>query len=196
MGCGQRRAHGSKRGSTSLMGKLLWFASTGLTLICASVVALPIMTFVPGGAVDVSAAQPEPPVLATGPVGRLTRVSGLQPLFPNVPSGGFPHSTYTAGNCTWWVAYNRLVPPYLGDGWQWLGNAAAQGMSTSGQPAVGSIVVYKASPGYDTVHGHVAIVIALGNGFFRVSEMNYAGLGVIDERNSPWPDWHVAGFIA
>ena len=127
--------------------------------------------------------------------GPIVRLNGLQPLFPDVPPGGYPHDSYAAGNCTWWVAYNRRVPPFLGDGWQWLGNAAAQGMRTTAQPEVGAIVVYRASPGYDVVHGHVAVVIAVGATSFRVSEMNYLGLGVVDERDSPWPDWHVEGFV-
>jgi hypothetical protein len=122
-------------------------------------------------------------------------VTGLHPLFLDVPFGGYPHDTYGAGQCTWWAAYNRQVPPYLGDGGQWFGSAAAAGIPTSQEPSVGAIVSYRSSPGYDTVHGHVAIVIGVGPASFRVSEMNYAGLGVVDERDSPWPDWHVAGFI-
>lgn len=149
----------------------------------------------PGGMRVAAAAQPlSAPARVVGG-GPLVRLDGLQPLFPDVPPGGYPHDTYAPGNCTWWVAYNRLVPPYLGDGWQWLGNAAAQGMRTSSQPEVGAIVVYRASPGYDVVHGHVAVVVAVGATSFRVSEMNYLGLGMEDERDSPWPDWHVDGFI-
>jgi CHAP domain-containing protein len=133
------------------------------------------------------------PVGAT--TGRMLRRDGLQPLVTDVPPGGYPHSTYAWGNCTWWVAYNRSVPPYLGDAWKWLATAAAAGMPTSAQPSVGAIVVYRPSPSYDVLHGHVAVVIAVGPTSFRVSEMNFAGLGVVDERDSPWPDWHVEGFI-
>jgi|SRR5215472_9457461 len=120
---------------------------------------------------------------------------GLRPLFPDVPSGGYPHDTYTTGNCTWWVAFNRPVPPYLGDAWRWLTNAAAAGMRTSAEPSIAAIVIYRASPGYDVAHGHVAIVMSVGSDSFRVSEMNFVGLGLVDERDSPWPDWHVEGFI-
>ncbi len=162
-----------------------------------------------GGAVDVGLPALMPPsgmsvAAASAPLsgpprvvggGHIVRLNAVQPLFPDVPPGGYPHDSYTAGNCTWWVAYNRRVPPFLGDGWQWLDNAAAQGMRTTSQPEVGAIVVYRASPGYDVVHGHVAVVIAVGTTSFRVSEMNYLGLGVVDERDSPWPDWHVEGFI-
>ena len=134
------------------------------------------------------------PVAAAGPAQPL-RLGAIRPLFADVPPGGYPHDTYVWGNCTWWAAYNRLVPPYLGDAWRWLAGAAAAGMPTSSQPSVGAIVVYRASPGYDVKHGHVAIVIAVGPSSLRVSEMNYLGLGVVDERDSPWPDWHVEGFI-
>jgi peptidoglycan DL-endopeptidase CwlO len=128
-------------------------------------------------------------------VGRIQRMDGLVPLFPGVPPGGFPHDTYTWGNCTWWVAFNRQVPGHLGDGWQWLGNAAAAGLRTSSQPALGAIVVYGRSPAYDPVHGHVAIVVGIGGGGITVSEMNFIDLNVVDERGSPWPDSRIEGFI-
>ncbi len=69
--------------------------------------------------------------------GPIVRLDGLQPMFPDVPPGGYPHDTYTWGNCTWWVAYNRLVPAQLGDGCQWLASVAAQGMRTSSNPRSG-----------------------------------------------------------
>ena len=180
------------------MSKLV---TAGLVLVascCVTAVGLPALV-PPAGMARLEASVQEAPALVRLPAGvsarRVLRLDGLQPLFVDVPPGGYPHSTYAWGNCTWWAAYNRMVPPYLGDGWQWLANAAAAGMVTSSQPSVGAIAVYRASPGYDAVHGHLAVVIAIGPTFFRVSEMNYAGLGVVDERDSPWPDWHLAGFI-
>jgi surface antigen len=177
------------------MGKLL----LGLLCIVGScslaVVALPALE-PPQGMVLPARASGQPlSKVPTGTTGRVVGLSSLRPLFPNVPPGGYPHDTYAWGNCTWWAAYNRVVPPYLGDGAHWLANAAAAGMRTSSEPTVGAIVVYGASPGYDVVHGHVAIVLAVGPTSFRVSEMNFEGLGVVDERDSPWPDWHVEGFV-
>jgi hypothetical protein len=166
-----------------------------MVLGAAGTVEVGLPALVPPSGMSIAAAsQPlsAPAGMVGGPIARL---SGLQTLFPDVPSGGYPHDTYSPGNCTWWVAYNRLVPPHLGDGWQWLGNAAAQGMPVFSAPAIGAIVVYRASPGYDVVHGHVAVVITVSAISFRVSEMNYVGMGVVDERDSPWPDWHVEGFI-
>ena len=135
-------------------------------------------------------------VLPAGPItSQVVRLGSLHPLFADVPPGGYPHDTYVWGNCTWWVAYNRLVPPFLGDAKHWLANAAGAGLPTAAQPSVGAIVVYRASPGYNVVHGHVAVVIVVGPTSFRVSEMNFVGLGEVDQRDSPWPDWHVEGFI-
>lgn len=175
------------------MTKLLLAVLAVLGAAGAVDVGLPAL--VPPSGMGVAAASEPSAAANVAGGGSIVRLNGLQPLFPDVPPGGYPHGTYVWGNCTWWAAYNRPVPPYLGDGRQWLTNAAAQGMRTSSQPEVAAIVVYRASPGYDVVHGHVAVVIAVGATSFRVSEMNYVGLGVVDERDSPWPDWHVEGFI-
>ena len=176
------------------MGKLLAAAVALLGSAFMVEVALPVLAPTRGMVRPVAAAGSTLPLQAL-PAGPVERLDGIQPLFADVPAGGYPHSSYIWGNCTWWVAYNRQVPPYLGDAWQWLANAAAAAMPTSSEPSVGAIVVYRASPGYDVVHGHVAVVIAVGRSGFRVSEMNFLGLALVDERESPWPDWHIAGFI-
>ena len=127
--------------------------------------------------------------------GRVLEVTGQAPVMNGVPPGGWPHATYPYGQCTWWVAYNRPVPPYLGDAWQWLGNAARSGYQISGEPTVGSIVVYARNHGYSTF-GHVGIVLEVRPDGFVVSEMNYVGWAIVDQRLSPWPDpQHVEGFI-
>jgi surface antigen len=82
-----------------------------------------------------------------------------------------------------------------GDAWEWLANAAAEGKLTSSAPLPGEIVVYRRGGPYDPRYGHVALVIAVSPTSYTVSEANYYGLGVIDERSIPWPDPHVAGFI-
>ncbi|HZU16411.1 MAG TPA: CHAP domain-containing protein, partial [Candidatus Dormibacteraeota bacterium] len=82
--------------------------------------------------------------------GRVLQVTDQTPVMNDVPPGGWPHATYPYGQCTWWVAYNRPVPPYLGDAWQWLDNAARAGYQVSSQPVVGSIVVYARNHGYST----------------------------------------------
>jgi hypothetical protein len=176
------------------MGKLLTAAVALLGSTFMVEVALPTLAPPVGLALPVAAVGSAMSLQGV-PSGVVRRLDPIQPLFADVPAGGYPHSSYVWGNCTWWVAYNRQVPPYLGDAWQWLAKAAAAGMPTSSEPSVGAIVVYRASPGYDVVHGHVALVIAMGQSRLRVSEMNFLGLAVVDERDSPLPDWHVEGFI-
>jgi hypothetical protein len=122
-----------------------------------------------------------------------------RPLFPDVPAGGFPHDVYTWGNCTWWAAYNHPIPAWAnppgdGDAWRWYDDAVRDHIPVSNEPSVGAVVVYRAGPTYSS-HGHVAIVVSLGVGVFGVSEMNFIGLNKVDERDSPWPDGNVAGFI-
>jgi surface antigen len=60
---------------------------------------------------------------------------------------------------------------------------------------VGEIVVYGPGNGY-SAYGHVALVVGVHQGGYEVSEMNYLGVGVVDEREAPWPDGAVEGFIA
>jgi hypothetical protein len=177
------------------MGKLL--AAAGAVLASSFLIEVALPSLVPprGMVLPAAAAEPASLLLAGGPPGAVRGLGAIRPLFADVPTGGYPHDTYAWGNCTWWAAYNQVVPPYLGDAWRWLAGASAAGLPTAVQPSVGAVVVYRASPGYDVVHGHVAIVIAVGPSSFLVSEMNYVGLGAVDERDSPWPDWHVEGFI-
>ena len=127
----------------------------------------------------------------------------LTPLFADVPPGGYPHGVYTAGNCTWWAAYNHRVPAWAGtasgggangDAWRWYPNAIRDGIRVSQTPSVGAVVVYRRGGAYGAV-GHVAIVIGVGQGSYRISEMNYRGLGLVDERTVPWPDPEVEGFL-
>ncbi len=178
------------------MGKLLTAAVAVVGSSFLIEVALPALAPPRGMVLPVAAAGSVRPVpLSGGSTGGVRRLNAIQPLFAEVPPGGYPHSTYAWGNCTWWVAYNRVVPPYLGDGWLWLANARDAGMPTSSEPSVGAIVVFRASASYNVAHGHVAVVIAVGPTWFRVSEMNFVGLAVVDERDSPWPDWHVEGFV-
>jgi peptidoglycan hydrolase CwlO-like protein len=116
----------------------------------------------------------------------------LAPLFSWVPPGGYP-DPFPFGQCTWWAAYNHRVT-WWGNATDWYANAAAQGVPESQTPRVGAIAVWRASPGY-SIYGHVAIVVAVnGDGSFVVSEMNYLGLGIIDQRVA-WPDWRLEGFI-
>jgi hypothetical protein len=119
------------------------------------------------------------------------------PALADVPAGGYPTRGYDFGECTWWVAFNRQVPPNMGNGDRWVAGAIARGFPVSGQPVVGAIVGYRAGAWGEL--GHVALVIATGPVHFDVSEMNVIdteqGTGRVDERRNLWPDPDVQGFI-
>ena len=113
-------------------------------------------------------------------------------LFSWVPSDGYP-DRFPYGWCTWWAAYNRHVT-WNGNAADWFENAAAQGYHTSASPTVGAIAVYRPVGEYSPL-GHVAIVIAVSDRAYTVSEMHVIGFGQVDTRTIWWPDPHVAGFI-
>ena len=155
----------------------------GLSLAPALVVAVPVAGLPPS-----SSAVRE----ISGPV----LEADVRPLFDDVPAEGYPDH-FPFGQCTWWAAFNVRVT-WWGNARDWMANARAAGRATSATPAVHSIVVYRASPGYGP-WGHVGLVVAIGTGSLRVSEMNYAdggrGTGIVDLRESPWPDSLVEGFV-
>jgi hypothetical protein len=124
-------------------------------------------------------------------------ITDLTPLFGQTwPTSGANFS-FAFGECTWWAARNFPVA-WRGDAWQWVGNAAAAGYHISDQPSVGALVVYRRSQTYSS-YGHVGNVIAVGQGQYTVSEMNYADggkvTGTVDQRISAYPDPDVAGFV-
>ena len=114
-------------------------------------------------------------------------------LFSWVPVGGFP-DRFPYGQCTWWAAYNRRVS-WNGNAGDWLAKAQAQGVPTNSTPSVGAIAVYRPGGGYSDLHGHVAVVIAVGPGTYTVSDMNFTGWGQVSTRTVGWPDPHIEGFI-
>lgn len=104
------------------------------------------------------------------------------------------------GQCTYYVAQQRAAMgspvTWSGDAWEWIGNAAAQGVGTTSLPAVGEIAVYRPGGPYDATYGHVAIVVAVSDSNYRISQMNGpGGLGVVDQQTLAWPDSHLEGFI-
>jgi hypothetical protein len=133
----------------------------------------------------------------TGKIGEMV-ITDLTPLFGQTwPTSG-PNFGFAFGECTWWAARNFPIA-WRGDAWLWLGNAAAAGYRISDQPVTGALVVYRRSQTYSQL-GHVGNVIAVGQGQYTVSEMNYADggrvTGTVDQRIAPWPDPDIEGFIA
>lgn len=81
---------------------------------------------------------------------------------------------FAYGYCTWWVASRRPIP-WLGNAWQWWGNARAFGMAEGTTPRPGAIMVMGISR--SSPQGHVAYVESVHtDGSFTVSEMNWWGV--------------------
>lgn len=96
-------------------------------------------------------------------------------------------NSYSWGQCVWYVATRRAVPMW-GNANQWLANARAAGWATGNVPRVGAIAW--TGKGYA---GHVAIVEAVNGNQVTVSDMNYAGVGVVTTRLTSASEW--GGFI-
>jgi peptidoglycan DL-endopeptidase CwlO len=98
-------------------------------------------------------------------------------------------NTFAPGQCTWYVASMRNIP-WSGNARDWWPNAAAMGFAEGQTPQVGSVMVEDLS-----IYGHVALVTAVNGSSWTVSEMNYNGPYVVDQRTlSPGQD-PVIGFI-
>lgn len=128
-----------------------------------------------------------------GAVGSVAATAARAPVLASAPAGGYPDA-FPYGECTWWAAYNQPVT-WGGDARDWLANAREAGVATSAVPSIGAIVAYRPGGLYSEL-GHVAIVIAVGERSYRVSEMHAPEWGVISEREIAWPDPHALGFIS
>jgi LysM repeat protein len=97
---------------------------------------------------------------------------------------------FSFGYCTWYV-YNRRAVPWLGNAWEWFGQAQANGFATGQTPRVGAIMVT-----WESSFGHVAYVEAVNaDGSFTVSEMNFVRWDVIDDRTIKPGGVPLIGFI-
>ena len=129
---------------------------------------------------------------AAGATAAAPRTAPANELFAWVPPGGFP-DRFPFGQCTWWAAYNRRVT-WGGNAGEWLANAKAQAVATSVTPSIAAIAVYRPGGQY-SVYGHVAVVTAVGDRWYTVSEMNAPTWGRVSVRQLRWPDPDVLGFI-
>jgi len=87
-----------------------------------------------------------------------------------------PHFPF--GQCTYYVA-TKVDIPWRGDAWTWYGSAQAAGWPVGTTPRAGAIMV----TWENAVFGHVSYVESINtDGSWWVSEMNYVGWGVIDQR--------------
>ncbi len=116
-----------------------------------------------------------------------TSVATAQPVvgkyYSNIPQKGryvdSAGNTYYNGYCTWYAKNRRPdLPNQLGNGGQWVANAAARGYATGSTPRAGAIA---------EMPGHVAYVESVNaDGTMVISEMNGpAGFGRTDTRTVP-----------
>jgi surface antigen/LysM repeat protein len=97
---------------------------------------------------------------------------------------------FSYGYCTWYV-YNRRQVPWLGNAWEWFGQAQARGWATGQTPRVGAIVVT-----WESSWGHVAYVEAVNaDGSYTVAEMNWVHWNVVDHRTIRPGGVPLIGFI-
>jgi surface antigen len=105
---------------------------------------------------------------------------------------------FAYGYCTYYVATRRCIP-WLGNAWQWWGNAAAMGYREGHYPAPGAVAVFGRSR--SSPEGHVAFVEVVGPnggvpaGSFLLSEMNYGRWNQVDQRVVSNTDPGLVGFI-
>jgi len=105
--------------------------------------------------------------------------SSLQRHAPTTSRASSAGNTYYYGYCTWYAKQRRPdLPNRLGNGGQWVMNAAAQGYATGTTPRAGAIA---------ETYGHVAYVESVnGDGTMVISDMNGpAGFGAISTRTVP-----------
>jgi len=136
---------------------------------------------------------------------RPAAVGGSSPVVPlaHGGSGGYTIDstggsyTVAAGNrfsfgfCTWYV-YNRRQVPWLGNAWQWFGQAQSYGWATGQTPRVGAIMV-----SFESSFGHVAYVesVSADGTSYTVSEMNFVRWDVVDHRTIHMGGIPLIGFI-
>ena len=107
----------------------------------------------------------------------LVRAAGPYQITLGAPLGPYLNSRFPWGWCTWYVS-TRFNVTWMGDAYQWYGNAQAQGYPVGSVPEVGSIMVT-----WESGLGHVAYVESVNpDGSWLVSEANYKGLGITDQR--------------
>ena len=104
--------------------------------------------------------------------------TSYQPAPSSTYRGSSAGTSYVWGNCTWYVKEMRPdLPNNLGNGGQWVANAASMGLPTGSTPRVGAVAEEP---------GHVAYVEAVNGAYITISEMNYnGGLGQVHRRTVP-----------
>ena len=122
-------------------------------------------------------------VVAADVVGQATGQTGAAAAAPvTAHRGSSAGNTYAYGWCTWWAKQMRPdLPNNLGNGGQWVANAAAQGIPTGSAARAGAIA---------EIPGHVAYVESVSGGMMTITEYgwNYTQ-GQFNRRTVPTSGW-------
>jgi peptidoglycan DL-endopeptidase CwlO len=125
-----------------------------------------------------AATAPEPPA---PPIVVATRAAAAAP--------GGAHGNFPRGYCTWYVSTRRNIP-WNGNAIAWYAAAKALGFPVGATPEPGAIMVSR-----ESWIGHVAYVESVDGDSFTISEMNYKGFGVVDQRRVRIGHIPLVGFI-
>jgi surface antigen len=133
-------------------------------------VGLPASAYVPPAVAPAIAPKVEPIVQITEQMQPAKQMRSAK--FTSASSAG---NTYTKGQCTWYVKSRRPdLPNGLGNGGQWVANAAARGFATGTTARAGAV---------GEQPGHVVYVESVSGDMVNISEMNFnGGVGVVHTR--------------
>jgi surface antigen len=170
----------------ALEGQLATDTNALLMLVDARNAALQTAS-APARAIEIQIAQIDQQLAA----GAAPRYSG---------SAGSCGNHFAYGQCTWYVASRRCIP-WVGNARDWYWNAARMGYPVGHTPVVGAVVTFWPGGNGASSIGHVGYVEAVGPaagvpaGYFKFSEMNYAGWNRVDDRVLPSNSSGIQGFI-
>lgn len=138
---------------------------------------------------SVSVLTPGPTGQATPPASAATPAAVTAAVIPSIyiaPAYSYGNN-YDAGQCTWYVAGRRKVPSNWGNADTWYSDAARAGWRVGSTPVLGAIA--QTAAGW---YGHVALVEAISadGKSVEVTEMNYDGPYIIDNRWAPTSSFH------
>ena len=137
---------------------------------------------VPAPAASPTPAPPSPPVVAApvvappatpaavpAPAVKPAATAAPVPVQRVAVQSSYPN-LYTYGQCTYYIATRRPVPPLWGNANAWYSRAQASGWAVGAEPRVGAIAWTGVG-----AYGHLALVEKIDGPQIYISEMNYNG---------------------
>ncbi|ALN77495.1 MULTISPECIES: CHAP domain-containing protein [Staphylococcus] len=126
--------------------------------------------------------------------GKAMKFNGKLPKWSNDNPGD--NNLYTAGQCTWYAfgirqKMGKPVSTYWHDAHKWNDRAKAEGYKVDKKPEPGALfIAEQGAGGHDSYYGHVAVVIGVSDGgqSFKISEMNWKGSFMVNERTLKMTD--------